>query len=117
MNVFAQKTIVKIIDDRTSEPCVYSNVVLSSLNNKYIDGGTTDENGKIEFDLDRTVKIIVSFLGYKNYTDTLKPGETITISLKTDFFNVETVVVTGQYEPKPVDKSIYKIDVVDAKPC
>lgn len=115
LNVLAQKTVVKIIDDRTSEPCVYSNVVLSSLDNKYIDGGTTDENGEIEFDLDRTVKITVSLLGYKNYNDTLKPGETITISLKMDFINVGTVVVTGQYKPKPVDKSIYKIDVLDAK--
>jgi outer membrane receptor for ferrienterochelin and colicins len=115
INILAQKTVVKIIDDHTAEPCVYSNVTISSLDNKHIEGGITDEKGEIEFHLDSKVRINVSFIGYENYTDTLLPGENITIRLKPDFINVETVVVTGQYQPKPVDKSIYKIDVVDAK--
>ena len=96
LNVLAQRTVVRIIDDYTSEPCVYSNVVISSLDNINLDGGITDEKGEIEFNLDRNVIIRVSFLGYEDYTDTLTPGENITIRLKTDFINVEAVVVTGQ---------------------
>jgi outer membrane receptor for ferrienterochelin and colicins len=115
VNSLAQRTLVKILDDNTSEPCVYSNVALSSLNGEYIEGGITDENGEIDFDLDRKVIINVSFVGYEDYTDTLTPGNSLTIRLKTDFINVETVVFTGQYHPIPVDKSIYKIDVVDSK--
>lgn len=115
INVLAQKTVVKIIDDHTSEPCIYSTVALYSLENEYLDGGITDERGEIEFDLTRKVRIDVFFVGYEDYSDTLLPGENMTIRLKTDFIHVEPVVITGQYQPKPVDKSIYKINVLDAQ--
>ena len=114
-HLLAQKTIVKVIDQNTSEPCMYTNVVLSGLDGLYIDAGATDKHGEIEFDLDRTAKICVSFVGYQTLTDTISPGETRTFRLQTDFINMEAVVVTGQYEPKPVDESIYKIDVLDAR--
>jgi outer membrane receptor for ferrienterochelin and colicins len=112
--VSAQKTLVTIIDEDTSEPCIYANVALSGLDGSYIIGGITDEKGEIEFDLDRELKITVSSVGYEDFTGSLTPGENLLIRLRTDFINVETVVVTGQYQPKPVDKSIYRIDVIGA---
>lgn len=115
LDVLSQNTVVRIIDDATSEPCVYSNVVISSMENTILHGGMTDEKGVIEFNLDRKARIMVSFLGYETYSDTLMPGENRIIRLKTDFINMEPVVVTGQYQPKLVDRSIYKIDVLDAQ--
>lgn len=112
--VSAQKSLVTIMDDETSEPCSYANVVLSGKDNRYIDGGIADEKGEIEFDLDREVKITVLSMGYKDFTGVLIPGENMLVRLRTDFIAVETVVITGQYRPKPVDKSIYRIDVIGA---
>lgn len=114
MHVAAQQTVVKVIDDQTNEPCIYTNVVLSDFEGLYIDAGATDNRGEISFNLDKTVKVCVSFVGYRTYRDTLTPGENRTIRLQTDFVSMEEVVITGQYEPKPVDESIYQIDVVSA---
>ena len=111
----AQMTVVRILDDESAEPCVYSNVTLLSLDGRSVDEGITDEKGEIEFHLDRKVKIVVSFIGYEDYVDTLTPGEEKTIRMRTDFINLQPVVITGQYQPKPVDKSIYRIDVIDTK--
>ncbi len=113
--MMAQQTLIKVIDNETSDPCIYTNVVLSGLDGLFIDAGATNENGEITFDLNKNARICVSFVGYKTYIDTITPGENISIRLQSDFINMEAVVVTGQYQPKAVDKSIYKIDVIDGK--
>ncbi len=115
VQAMAQKTVVKVLSSQTKEPCIYTNVVLSDQNGLYIDAGATDHHGIIEFDLDREAHICVSFVGYKTYTGTIRPGETRTIELETDLISMEAVVVTGQHTPKKVDESIYRIDVVDAR--
>ena len=115
LQALAQQTFIKVIDQNTSEPCMYTNVVVNDVDGMYLDAGATDENGEIVFSLDRTANICVSFVGYQTYTESIRPGERRTIQLVPDFINLDAVVVTGQYEPRPVDESIYKIDVVDAK--
>ncbi len=115
VQVLAQKTVIRVIDSQTSEPCIYTNVVLSDFEGHYIDAGATDDQGVIEFDLSRTARICVTYVGYQTYRDTITPGESVTINMETDMISMEAVVVTGQYEPRPVDESIYKIDVVDAR--
>ena len=115
LQALAQQTFIKVIDQNTSEPCMYTNVVVNDVDGMYLDAGATDRNGEIVFSLDRTANICVSFVGYQTYTESIRPGERRTIQLVPDFINIDAVVITGQYEPKPVDESIYKIDVVDAK--
>ncbi len=114
VSVFSQVTSIQVLDSLSSEPCVNANVVISGQDNKYIDGGITDATGKISFETDRIVNLNVSFLGYIAYNGRIEPGKNYVIKLRQDLFDVETVVVTGQYKPRPVDKSIYKIDIVDA---
>ena len=114
-HVLAQRTVIKVIDDQTSEPCMYTNVVLTGLDGLYLDAGATDQHGEITFNLDGPAQICVSFVGYQTYTETISPGGFRTVRLETDYISMDAVVVTGQYEPKPVDESIYKIDVLDAK--
>ncbi len=114
-NMVAQNTVIEVIDDQTSDPCMYSNVVLFNMDDQVVHAGATGNNGRIEFDLDQAAKICVTFVGYETYRDTIQPGENLTIRLKTDYISMEAVVVTGQHTPKPVDQSIYKIDVVDAR--
>ncbi|MDX2430807.1 MAG: TonB-dependent receptor plug domain-containing protein, partial [Bacteroides sp.] len=113
--VCAQKTHVKVLDKDSGEPCSYSNVVLLSLDGLYVDAGATDKNGEISFDVEKAVKVCVSYVGYTAIQDTLSPGENKIIQLQAESIQMEAVVVTGQHQPKPVDKSIYKIDVIGSK--
>lgn len=113
--VCAQKTHVKVLDKDSGEPCGYSNVVLLSLDGLYVDAGATDKNGEISFDVEKAVKVCVSYVGYTAIQDTLSPGENKIIQLQAESIQMEAVVVTGQHQPKPVDKSIYKIDVIGSK--
>lgn len=112
--VSAQKTLVTIVDDETFGPCSYANVALSGMDNRYIGGGITDEKGEIRFDLDGEVRITVSYMGYEDFTGVLTPGENMLIRLRTGFIAMDPVVITGQYRPDRVDRSIYRIDVIDA---
>jgi outer membrane receptor for ferrienterochelin and colicins len=113
--LWSQPTSVRVLDQTTSDPCLYANVVLTGLDGRYITAGATDKNGVITFGLDKKALICISFVGFQTYTDTIAPGEDRTIRLERDFIDMEAVVVTGQHVPKPVDKSIYKIDVLDAR--
>jgi len=114
-NLTAQKTQLKIIDEQTSEACAFANVVLYDKNDNYLKGAVTDEDGQVSFDITGKTKIVISFVGYQKHTDFINPGDNKTIKLKIDFVGMEEVVVTGQYKPRKVDQSIYKIDVISSK--
>ena len=110
-----QKTELIIIDEQTSEPCAFSNVVLYDSHNNYIGGAVSDIDGHVEIDIKERTKVVISSIGYQKLTDTVSPGESKTIKLAVDYVGLEEVVVTGQYEPKKADQSIYKIDVINSK--
>jgi len=114
-NLTAQKAKLKVIDEETSEACAFANVVLYNKNNNYLKGDVTDKNGNVELDINEKTKVVISFIGYQKHTDYISPGDNKTIKLKIDFVGMEQVVVTGQYKPRKVDQSIYKIDVIDSK--
>ncbi len=113
--LYSQNTSVKVIDEQTSEACSYANLVLYDMQGNYIKGMSSDINGEVKFSIDKQSKFKISFVGYTTYSGSISPGEKLTISLKPDFLELETVVVTGQYNPKPVDKSIYQIDLISGR--
>lgn len=114
-NLTAQKAQLKIIDKQTSEACVFSNVVLYNSNNNYLGGAISDKNGNVEFDIKGKTKFVISSIGYQKHTGFISPGESKTIKLSVDYVGLDEVVVTGQFEPKKADQSIYKIDVINSK--
>jgi outer membrane receptor for ferrienterochelin and colicins len=108
----AQSPRITILDKKTSEPVIYANVSLESL-----DGGkprylVTNDEGAIENVVKTKSAIAVSFVGYHMLRDTILPGESRTFYLETAILNMEGVVITGQYTPERSDKSIYKIKVI-----
>ncbi len=114
-NLTAQKTQLKIIDEETSEACAFANVVFYDNNDNYLKGAVSDIDGHVEFDIQEKTKIVISSIGYLKHTDSISPGESKTIKLAVDYVGLEEVVVTGQYEPRKADQSIYKIDVITSK--
>ena len=113
--LIAQNAQLKIIDKQTSEACAFSNIVLYDSNNNYLKGAVSDINGLVEFDIKEKTKIVISSIGYLTHTDSISPGESKIIKLAVDYVGLEEVVVTGQYEPKKADQSIYRIDVINSR--
>ena len=111
----AQNAQLRIIDKQTSEACAFSSIVLYDSNNNYLKGTVSDINGLVEFDIKEKAKIVISSIGYQTHTDSIRPGESKTIKLMVDYVGLEEVVVTGQYEPKKADQSIYRIDVINSR--
>ncbi|MCK5780989.1 MAG: TonB-dependent receptor [Flavobacteriales bacterium] len=109
---FGQNTSIKITDKRTSDAVSFANIELLNLDKTLHKGLTSDANGVAKFNIDKKVKYIVSFIGYADKKGEISPGENINIELNVDTEILDAVVVTGQYEAKRADKSIYKIDVV-----
>ncbi len=112
---FAQKTVIRIVSEKSTDPCSFANVVLYDQNNNYIKGSIAGSDGTIQIDIKEKTKFAVSLLGYQNYTDYISPGEEKTVNLKLSYIGINEVVVTGQYTPQPVDKSIYKINLISSR--
>ena len=115
VNSFAQKNVIHILDENTLEPCPFANVILYHNNNDILKGLISKEDGKVEFEINEKTKIVISYVGYDNLTIYVSPGEDQTVHLQSNSIEMESVVVTGQYKPQSVDKSIYKIDLIGFK--
>jgi outer membrane receptor for ferrienterochelin and colicins len=112
----SQKTRIQILDNINNEPVAFANLVISPIdNNTILAGYVSDENGIVIADIEDISIIRLSYIGFNDYSDTISPGVDKTIYLKSISYNVDEVVVTGQYGESTQDKSIYKVTVINAK--
>ena len=112
---FAKSATLKINDESTDEPCSFATVVVFDLQGNYIKGASANEAGELILEISQRRKIEITYVGYVKYIGFISPGDNIDIQLKQDILELETVVVTGQYNPKPIDKSIYQIDLISSR--
>jgi len=109
----AQETRIRVIDDKDGKPVPFCHICLedkASGKQLYVVG---DVNGEVTAQLDSNVLLSVSAIGYENFLD--EPGRSsglLEIRLKPSYFDLDEVVVTGQYKPVRVDKSIYDIKFI-----
>ena len=113
--VFAQNTSIKVINSDSEKVIPYAEIILNSSDGTYIKGFTTDSNGIANFILDQRANYQITFLGFETLEGSINKGDHITVELQEQNDLLDDIVVTGQYEPKKADKSIYKIDVVDSR--
>ena len=72
-----------------------------------------DRNGEALVPMADNIILSVSAMGYENFLQTNPgAGEVMEIRLKPSYFGLDEVVVTGQYKPVSVDKSIYNIKFI-----
>ncbi len=112
---FAQDVKVKVLDSGTSkgDPIPYANICVESTDNKIKEYYITDANGVVNFPLVQQKIVSISCMGFKALIDTLSPGITSkTYILEPSIFEINSVVVTGQYKPVSADKSIYDIKLI-----
>jgi hypothetical protein len=104
----------KIIDNSTNKFVEYATVSLKK--DTIFQGAITDKNGKFSFDvLQGTYILKVSFIGYKNYVDTIEINKNMDlgiIKLQVDDKQLGEVVVEGQKEviKDELDKIVYSVE-------
>lgn len=112
----SQETRILILDKISHEPVGFANLVISSLdNNTILAGYVSNENGEVVASISDKSIIRLSYIGFLDYSDTIYPGIDKTIYLKSISYNVDEVVVTGQYAAATQDKSIYKVTVLNSR--
>ncbi len=109
-----QRAFIHVIDGSTHEPVAFANVRFE-VKHGSVKYGLTSIDGKILNDVNEITMITVSYMGYTTYHDTIRPDQSLEIFLKPAVFNMEEVVVTGQYSPQKVDRSIYPINVISSR--
>ena len=112
---FAQEVKVKVLDSGTSkgEPIPYANICVESLEHLVKDYFITDINGLVKISLQQQKILSISCIGFKTLIDTLSPGiDNKTYILEPLLYELNSVVVTGQYKPVSADKSIYDIKLI-----
>ena len=135
--LFAQSLRLKIIDKQSRETCPYAHVSVTNAETQERADYAADPNGQIDIKIPNSATVSVSFVGYKTHQFSIKntqPNYTIsvtenntqktiqhnknkpfTLAIEPDVFGVEQVVVTGQYRPQAIDKSIYKVALIGSR--
>jgi len=113
--VVGQQAMIRVIDSKTGEAVPYAHVCFESLANGEQVHTLTSMEGEVVNEAKGPAVVAVSYMGYETLYDTLNAGETKLLNLKPAIFNMSELVVTAQYTPQRVDKSIYKINVIGVK--
>ncbi len=111
----AQKAVIRVKDARNKESIAFTNIVIEKPDHTLMHTIVTDIDGNVENPVKQKSLITASFIGYKTYFDTISPGQNLMILLTPLVYNMDEVVVTGQYTPQAVDKSIFRVKVIGAK--
>lgn len=111
----SQETHLQLLDEINNEPIAFANILVNSLSDKRASGYVSNEDGLVIVNISEKSVIHITYIGYQNITDTIVPGERKKIYLKSISYNVNEVVVTGQYVASRQDKSIYKVSVLNSK--
>ncbi|MCK9449080.1 MAG: TonB-dependent receptor [Bacteroidales bacterium] len=112
--LLGQRAGIQLLDARSKEPVAFAHIQLSSSNGDRLQTLITDMDGKAEIQLANPVLFAVSAIGYEAIQDTIKPSEKKKVLLQPLSYTIDEVVVTGQYTPQPVDKSIFRVKVIGA---
>jgi outer membrane receptor for ferrienterochelin and colicins len=114
-SAFNQTISLVLRDKITNRPIGFARVMIKSLIETSEKSLLSGENGEIETTVKLPVYTVISCIGYKICTDTIKTFGRHEIFLSPEYYQLDNVVVTGQFRPQIADKSIYKIDIIDSR--
>ncbi len=113
--IFAQQVKIVVLDSvrGKSLPIPYANICVESMDGEVKNYYVTNKNGEVTFPMTRKGIISISCMGFEPLIDTLSAGiNEKQYHLSTSHFELNSVVVTGQYKPVSTDKSIYDIKLI-----
>lgn len=114
-NIYGQQAVITLQDAKTGEAVPFAHVCFESLDGGEQFHGLTNDTGEVNNLAQTESKVAITFVGYETLFDTILPGESKTYAFEPAIFNMNEVVVTAQYTPQRVDKSIYKVKVIGAR--
>jgi outer membrane receptor for ferrienterochelin and colicins len=114
LSVKGQEKSGQVLDKDTKEPIPYAYVCVESLDKKIRYNSMTDAAGKVALNILQRSEIAISSVGYTTLIDTISPGSSMTFYLVQSPLGLSEVVVTAQFTPQRIDKSIYKVNVISA---
>lgn len=106
---------VQVLDDESKQPIFLTHVKFTAV------AGTekgkfkwlvSDEKGFALNPFNDTTKVEVSFVGFQSFTTILLPNQTKKVSLKPSAFDLDEMVVSAQFVPVELHKSIYEIKTI-----
>ena len=112
---YSQPVVIQLKDKISGMPVEYAYVTFRKMNGPVEDKQITDIKGEVFLKTGLPSIVEISCVGYKDISDTILTTETHIIDLSPEYYQLDQVVVTGQFRPQPVDKSIYKIRVIDSR--
>ena len=110
-----QQVFIVVTDQKNHEPVAFAHVCFEELGGGEKKYCLTSIEGKVPNDVKTRSVVAVSYMGYETWSDTVGPGEAVEVPLRPKILNMDEVVVTAQYTPERADRSIYKIDVINAR--
>lgn len=110
-----RQALIRVTDQKSSEPVAFAHICFEGLSSGRAVYSLTSVDGTAANNVNEPSKIVVSYVGYGTYTDTIRPGQTLDVRLTVKALTMDEVVVTAQYTPEKVDKSIYKVDVITSR--
>lgn len=111
----AQEAQLWLKDAKNGESVPFAHVMMQERGKSEFKTYVSDLDGKIAVSSREPLAFTVSALGYRLFSDTLKTGSKKIIKLEPLVYNMDEVVVTGQFTPEAVDKSIFKVKVIGLK--
>jgi len=113
--IFGQEHTIRVVDFKSNETIPYAHVCFEELESDSKYYMVTTKDGVANIPGNRELIVAVSFVGYKAYIDTIKPGKDYTIELYPKVFDIDQVVVTANFTPQKADQSIYNVKVIDRR--
>lgn len=111
---FGQQAVVRVKDSKTGQPVSFAHVVFQPIDGGQQTHAITREDGTAPNLAVSKAVAAISYVGYETLYDTVNPGESVTLAMKPKVQEMNEVVVTAQYSPQRVDKSIYKVKVINS---
>jgi outer membrane receptor for ferrienterochelin and colicins len=108
------QSTITVIDIKTRDAIPYAHVLFKGKSDRDSRCYTTNMEGKVENKALDTTPIMVTCVGYKDYHDTIQAGQKVVVEMYPSVFDIDEIVVTGQFTPQRIDKSIYKINVINS---
>ncbi|MBN1598500.1 MAG: TonB-dependent receptor [Bacteroidales bacterium] len=112
--VNAQKVQIEVLDKVTNEPVEFAHIIVSYLNGEAQSSCITNTKGIGEYTFLKENIVHISSLGFQTLADTIPEEGIYTIYLTPEYYQLDNVVVTGQFRPQTIDNSIYKIEVLNS---
>jgi outer membrane receptor for ferrienterochelin and colicins len=110
-----QGVFITVTDNKAREPVPFAHVRFDGLKSGNTHYSLTSDKGQVQNDAKEKTKITVSYMGYATCIDTIRPGQSLEIRMKPNVLNMDEVVVTAQYTPQRIDKSIYPVEVINSR--